>query len=65
MPETLLEGEGSRRTLARDYDARELTVRAGERIEALETESGWARCRADDGREGWLPGGCVKPLATS
>jgi SH3-like domain-containing protein len=62
IPQALLEGAGSRRRLARDYDARELTVRAGERIEVLVTESGWVRCRTEDGREGWLPGGCVKPL---
>ncbi len=35
-------------------------MRAGERLVVLETESGWARCRTEDGREGWLPGGCVK-----
>ena len=63
VPETLLEGSGAHRRLARDYDARELTVRAGELLEVLETESGWARCRTEDGREGWLPGGCVKPAA--
>ena len=39
----------------RDYDARELTVAAGERVECLETVGGWHLCRAADGRVGWVP----------
>ncbi len=39
----------------RDYDARELTVAAGERVEHLETVGGWHLCRAADGRVGWVP----------
>jgi hypothetical protein len=61
VPEDLLDGTGARRRLVRDYDACELTVRPGERLQALERLAGWVRCRAEDGREGWVPGGCVKP----
>ena len=39
----------------RDYDARELTVAVGERVECLETVGGWHLCRAADGRVGWVP----------
>jgi SH3-like domain-containing protein len=63
VPEARLKGEGPRRRLSRDYDARELTVGRGARLEVLEEESGWVRCRAEDGREGWVPGGCVRPAA--
>ena len=41
-----------------DYDATELTVRAGEKVEAIREESGWVWCRKEDGREGWLPLEC-------
>ncbi len=39
----------------RDYDARELTVLVGEKVELLETAGGWHLCRAADGRTGWVP----------
>ncbi len=37
------------------YDARELSVRADERVDALLALGGWRLCRAADGREGWVP----------
>ncbi len=54
-PLAYLDGEGSQRSLRVDYSARELSVREGQRVQALTTESGWAWCRADDGQEGWVP----------
>ncbi len=54
-PLAYLDGEGSQRSLRVDYSARELSVREGQRVQALTTESGWAWCRADDGQKGWVP----------
>ncbi len=55
-PEDFLEHDGERGTLRRDYDPRELSVSAGERLHARELAAGWAWCRRDrDGAEGWVP----------
>lgn len=43
----------------RDFDARELTCRAGEAVTWLHATHGWAWCRAGDGREGWVPERCL------
>ena len=39
----------------RDYDARELTVAAGVRLEAFEEAGGWLWCRTKEGEYGWVP----------
>ncbi len=51
------EATGSARAL-RDYDAFELSVTAGERIEVEEEYGDWALVVANDGR-GWIPMSCV------
>lgn len=43
----------------RDFDARELTVRAGEAVTVLTRTHGWVLCRAGDGRVGWVPERCL------
>jgi SH3-like domain-containing protein len=45
-------GEGIAR---REYSAAELAVRAGETVELVEEESGWAWVTAAGGRAGWVP----------
>ena len=50
-----IERKGTTGTLIVDYDATELTVEAGEVLEVLREQSGWAWCRTRDGRLGWIP----------
>jgi hypothetical protein len=38
-----------------DYDARELTAKAGETLNILAIESGWAWVENASGRRGWIP----------
>jgi variant SH3 domain-containing protein len=55
IPRPLLRIEGSSGVALEDYDARELSVVAGERINALREACGWAWCIADAHRSGWVP----------
>jgi uncharacterized protein YgiM (DUF1202 family) len=55
IPETYLTVSGPAGELLRDYDATELDAEAGDTVEILEREGGWARCRKTDGIVGWLP----------
>jgi hypothetical protein len=55
IPRAWLRTEGSRGVALADYDARELTVAAGERVSAVREESGWAWCITDADRSGWVP----------
>ncbi len=43
------------RRARRDFDAAELTCRAGDVLADMARTHGWVRCRAEDGREGWVP----------
>ncbi len=38
-----------------DYNARELTVEAGNEVIVMDEESGWAWARTPLGEEGWIP----------
>ena len=38
-----------------DYNARELTIDAGQEVIVLDEESGWAWVRTTLGEEGWIP----------
>jgi hypothetical protein len=56
VPEAWVERHGDGTcTLLRDYTARELTVRAGERVTASLTESGWAWVTNEAASSGWVP----------
>jgi len=55
VPAEILERDGDRGTLRRDYDATELTVAAGETLELIEKVAGWAFCRTSSGQVGWVP----------
>ena len=55
VPESYLRCEGAAGWLRRDYDAVELSVRAGEGVTAVSQESGWLWCINQTGQSGWLP----------
>jgi SH3-like domain-containing protein len=61
IPESFLRSDGTTGVVLIQYDATELTVGAGETVEILSTESGWARCRKPDGQIGWLPLETLEP----
>ncbi|MGZ0069413.1 SH3 domain-containing protein [Microbacterium arborescens] len=49
--------EGSVGTVSTGYDTTELSQTKGNVVEVVvdDAESGWSWCRAEDGREGWIP----------
>jgi len=55
VPESYVEREGNTGTMRRDYDATELSVRAGEELAIGEEESGWFWCTNQAGQSGWVP----------
>lgn len=55
VPEPWVALEGKAGRMTRDYRAAELSVSAGESLAATVEVSGWAWCRNDAGREGWVP----------
>lgn len=50
-----LDESGSTAAMKRDYDARELAVKAGDKVRVYYDEFGWAWCRDSHGDRGWLP----------
>jgi hypothetical protein len=57
----LLRIEGSRGVALEDYDARELSVTAGEHITAQRELCGWAWCVTAANRSGWVPLSHLRP----
>ena len=55
VPESFLEIEDGIAVLTVDYDSTELTVEPGVVVGVLDEVAGWAWCRTEDGRLGWLP----------
>jgi hypothetical protein len=55
FPVAWFEVTGSTATAKRDYDATELTVRAGDAVQVLERHGRWARVEREDGTSGWIP----------
>ena len=53
------ETDGASARALRDYDAMELTIEANVEVECLAEESEWLLVRTEDGREGWIPAGCM------
>jgi len=51
----LLRIERSRGIALEDYDARELSVAAGEQVAVSRETCGWAWCLIDENRSGWVP----------
>ena len=60
IPAELLEPDdsGGARVIA-SYDARELTVGEGDRVNAGDSRAEWTWCEAVDGRAGWVPDRCL------
>jgi SH3-like domain-containing protein len=54
-PMSYLEITGESAVAKRDYDATELTVRAGDELTVLDEESGWCRCSFGEDEKGWVP----------
>ncbi len=42
-----------------DYDARELSVSAGQVLSLGQAESGWVWCTNPEGQSGWIPLECI------
>ena len=59
VPERWVEIKGAQCRMRRAYDSRELSVRPGDQVEVLETESGWARVRTRPDEVGWVPLRCL------
>lgn len=55
VPVAVLERDGDNTRAARDYNARELNVRVGDKLSILDEESGWYWCRTQAGDLGWVP----------
>jgi uncharacterized protein YgiM (DUF1202 family) len=57
VPQTIIQRktDGQTGTAAAAYDARELTVSAGQELSIEQEESGWFWCRDQQGKRGWVP----------
>ncbi|HSJ58583.1 MAG TPA: SH3 domain-containing protein [Anaerolineae bacterium] len=55
VPERYVERRGDGAIALCDYDATELTVRAGEMVTATTHEAGWRWCTNARGDSGWVP----------
>ncbi len=55
IPSDLPKIRGAETVAAYGYSALELSVQAGEIVEAGTVNHGWVWCRSGDGREGWVP----------
>ena len=47
--------DGSSGKIGVDYDATELNVDSGEKLDVLDTKSGWCLCQKLSGEIGWVP----------
>lgn len=55
IPDTIVECRYGKTYAMRRYFAVELTCRKGEVLLTIEEIDGWAWCRSDGGRQGWVP----------
>lgn len=55
VPQAYVAREGDTALVLNDYDATELSVRAGEGLVAAQEESGWLWCTNRNGESGWVP----------
>ena len=63
VPERWLHIEGNRATLKRDYNATELNLEVGDRLQVTSVIDGWYWARNEAGEEGWVPARVVKVLS--
>jgi SH3-like domain-containing protein len=59
VPLVLLQMTGDAAVLVQDYDARELSVKAGEGVTVHEEIGGWSRVSSADGQTGWIAARCL------
>ena len=55
ISKSYLDIQGHQAVLTHDYDAREVEVSAGELVNVLKEEHGWAWIKKQSGSEGWIP----------
>ncbi|MGH3145544.1 MAG: SH3 domain-containing protein [Rubrobacter sp.] len=55
VPVAYVRRDGDVGTALRDYSARELSVRTGDALDALDEEAGWVLARDPRGHLGWVP----------
>lgn len=58
VPDDLVTETDNGPVAVRDFSAIELTCAAGEAVAFIRETHGWAWCRKDNGREGWVPLRC-------
>jgi hypothetical protein len=63
VPQAYIEQRGEVGVALRDYDATELSVRAGEELSASDEVSGWVWATNSHGQSGWVPAEIVERLA--
>ena len=63
VPSRHLSDDSGDAVVAVAYDTTELATETGDTLEIVERDdaSGWHWCRADDGREGWVPTRTLAP----
>jgi len=44
----------------RDYNALELSIKTGDKLKVLLSESGWVLCTNSWGEKGWVPESCIE-----
>jgi hypothetical protein len=62
IPIAYLGGEGAGRKLVRDYSSRELPVRTGDVVDAIDECGGWYFVRDARGEIGWIPLECARGI---
>lgn len=55
VPAAIISGD----RITEPFDTAELTVAKGTLVHQLDSRLGWTRCRTVEGREGWVPTGCI------
>ncbi|WP_176085021.1 SH3 domain-containing protein [Martelella sp. HB161492] len=60
VPDSWLAEKDGGQIALRDYNALELSVVPGDRLELLFSEGGYLFCRNPDGKTGWLPDGIMR-----
>lgn len=55
VPDDIIENRNGQQHARRDYSAIELSCATGEHLIVIAETHGWAWCRSDTGKEGWVP----------
>ena len=55
VPESYLQFDGDHAELLEDYDALELTISEGERLDIIKEIAGWYFCQNESDQYGWVP----------